>query len=408
MVRAKDDIIVGLDIGTTKVACIIGEVTEEGIDIIGIGSHPSTGLRKGVVINIDATINAIKRAVEEAEVMAGVEVNTVYAGIAGGHIRGFNSHGIVAVKHTEVMQEDLDRVVDAASAVAIPMDRKVLHVIPQEYIIDEQDGIKKPLGMSGVRLEAKVHVVTASVTSAQNIVKCANACGLNVADIVLEQLASAHAVLSEDEKELGVAVVDIGGGTTDIAIYSQGSIVHTAVLSIGGNHLTNDIAVGLRTPMAEAERIKHAYGCAMTDCVSPEETIEVPSVGGRPPRILSRAILSEIIEPRVEEIFSFVAREVRESGYEELLASGVVITGGSTVLDYMPELAEEVLNMPVRCGMPQRVGGLVDVIRHPKYATGVGLVQYGLAHDGHDLLAHQEGLYQRVSARMKQWFAEFF
>ena len=408
MARAKDDIIVGLDIGTTKVACIIGEVTDDGIDIIGIGSHPSTGLRKGVVINIDATINSIKRAVEEAEVMAGVEVNTVYAGIAGGHIRGFNSHGIVAVKHTEVMQEDLDRVVDAASAVAIPMDRKVLHVIPQEYVIDEQDGIKKPLGMSGVRLEAKVHVVTASVTSAQNIVKCANACGLNVADIVLEQLASAHAVLSEDEKELGVAVVDIGGGTTDIAIYSQGSIVHTAVLSIGGNHLTNDIAVGLRTPMAEAERIKHAYGCAMTDCVSPEETIEVPSVGGRPPRILSRAILSEIIEPRVEEIFSFVAREVRESGYEELLASGVVITGGSTVLDYMPELAEEVLNMPVRCGLPGRVGGLVDVIRHPKYATGVGLVQYGLVHDEQNLMAHQDGFYQRVSARMKQWFAEFF
>lgn len=405
-----DEIVVGLDIGTTKIACIIGEVTSEGIDIIGIGSHPSKGLRKGVVINIDATINSIKKAVEEAELMAGCEVNTVYAGIAGGHIQGFNSHGIVAVnQNKEVKAGDLARVVDAARAVAIPMDRQVLHVIPQEYIIDDQDGIKEPLGMTGVRLEAKVHIVTASVTSAQNIVKCARACGLNVADIVLEQIASSEAVLGNDEKELGVAVVDIGGGTTDIAIYSKGSLVHTAVLSLGGNHLTNDIAVGLRTPMAEAERIKQRFGCALTSRVNPEETIEVPSVGGRPPRILSREILSEIIEPRVEEIFAYVAREIKESGCEDLIAGGVVITGGTTILDNMPELAEEVLGMPVRRGMPRGVGGLVDVVRNPKFSTGVGLVQYGAnapAREGYR--EDNTSMYGRVASRMKQWFAEMF
>ncbi len=406
----RDEIVVGLDIGTTKIACIIGEVTDDGIDIIGIGSHPSTGLRKGVVINIDATINSIKKAVEEAELMAGCEVNTVYAGIAGGHIKGFNSHGIVAVKEKEVRPADLARVVDAARAVAIPMDREVIHVIPQEYIIDDQDGIREPLGMSGVRLEAKVHIVTGSVTSAQNIIKCANACGLNVADIVLEQLASSEAVLSEDEKELGVAVVDIGGGTTDIAIFSGGSLVHTAVLSVGGNHLTNDIAVGLRTPMAEAERIKQRYGCAMTSRVSPEETIEVPSVGGRPPRVLSRQILSEIIEPRVEEIFAFVGRELRNSGYEDLIASGVVITGGTTILEHMPELAEEVLGTPVRRGLPKGVGGLVDVVRNPKFATGVGLVLYGADNVEQQSIfrIREERVYHKVANRMRQWFAEIF
>lgn len=405
----RDEIIVGLDIGTTKIACIIGEVTDEGIDIIGIGSHPSTGLRKGVVINIDATINSIAKAVEEAELMAGCEVNRVHAGIAGGHVKGFNSRGIVAVKDKEVRRQDLARVVDAARAVAMPMDRKVIHVIPQEYIIDEQDGIKEPLGMTGVRLEANVHIVTASVTSAQNIVKCANACGLEVADIVLEQLASSEAVLSEDEKELGVAVVDVGGGTTDIAIYSQGSLVHTAVLSIGGNHLTNDIAVGLRTPMAEAERIKQKYGCAMTDKIAPEETIEVPSVGGRPPRVLSRQILSEIIEPRVEEIFAYVGRELKNSGYEDLIASGVVITGGTTILENMPELAEEVLGLPVRRGVPKGVGGLVDVVRNPKFATGVGLVLNGAGQTERDVFSAEEpGFYRKFASRVGQWFAEMF
>lgn len=405
----KEEILVGLDIGTTKIACIIGEVTDEGVDIIGIGSHPSVGLRKGVVINIDATINSIKKAVEEAELMAGCEINSVYAGIAGGHIKGFNSHGIVAVKDKEVRPADLARVVDAARAVAIPMDREVIHVIPQEYIIDDQDGIRDPVGMSGVRLEAKVHIVTGSVTSAQNIVKCANSCGLDVADIVLEQLASADAVLSDDEKELGVAVVDIGGGTTDIAIFAGGSLVHTAVLSVGGNHITNDIAVGLRTPMAEAERIKQRYGCAMTSRVNEDETIEVPSVGGRPPRVLSRHILAEIIEPRCEEIFAFVAREIRSSGFEELMASGVVITGGTTILEHMPELAEEVLGMPVRRGLPKGVGGLVDVVRNPKFSTGVGLVLYGMKHGDKSLFRKAEDRgFDRVLARMKQWFSEIF
>jgi cell division protein FtsA len=405
----QNEILVGLDIGTTKIACIIGELTEHGVDIIGIGSHPSTGLRKGVVINIDATINSIKKAVEEAELMAGCEVNTVHAGIAGGHIKGFNSHGIVAVKDKEVRPADLVRVVDAARAVAIPMDREVIHVIPQEYIIDEQDGIREPLGMAGVRLEAKVHIVTGSVTSAQNIVKCANACGLNVADIVLEQLASSESVLSEDEKELGVAVVDVGGGTTDIAIFSGGSLVHTAVLSVGGNHLTNDIAVGLRTPMAEAERIKQRYGCAMTSRVAPDETIEVPSVGGRPPRVLSRQILSEIIEPRCEEIFAFVSREIKNSGYEDLIASGVVITGGTTILEHMPELAEEVLGMPVRRGLPKGVGGLVDVVRNPKFATGVGLVLFAAKNQEQNLFRiREERMYHKVASRMKQWFADMF
>ncbi len=405
----KDDIIVGLDIGTTKIACIIGEITPDGIDIIGIGTHPSCGLRKGVVINIDATVSSIRKAVEEAELMAGVEVNTVYAGIAGGHVMGFNSNGIVAIKNKEITAQDIARVVDAARAVAIPMDREVLHVIPQEFVLDGQDGIRDPIGMSGVRLEANVHIVTASVTSAQNIIKCAQLCGLHVADIVLEQIASSEAVLCDDEKELGVAVVDIGGGTTDIAIYYQGAIVHTAVLSIGGNHLTNDIAVGLRTPMAEAERIKHAYGCAMTGRVSAEETIEVPSVGGRPPRILSRQILAEIVEPRVEEIFAFVGRELITSGYDELIAGGVVITGGSTIMDDMPELAEEVLGIPVRRGMPHGVGGLVDVVRHPRFATGVGLVRYGATHADRDLSrGRDERLHQRVAARMRQWFTDFF
>ncbi len=405
----KEEIIVGLDIGTTKIACIIGELNNDGLDIIGVGTHPSTGLRKGVVINIDATINSIKKAVEEAELMAGCEVNTVYAGIAGGHIKGFNSHGIVAIKDKEVRPADLARVVDAAKAIAIPMDREVIHVIPQEYIIDDQDGIREPIGMSGVRFEAKVHIVTGSVTSAQNIIKCANACGLDVADIVLEQLASSEAVLSEDEKELGVAVVDIGGGTTDIAIFSGGSIVHTAVLSVGGSHLTNDIAVGLRTPMAEAERIKQRYGCGMTNRVSPDETIEVPSVGGRPPRVLGRHILAEIIEPRVEEIFSFVAREIRNSGCEDLIASGVVITGGTTILEHMPELAEEVLGMPVRRGLPTGVGGLVDVVRNPKFATGVGLVMYGAQNEERSIFrVREEKVYDKVAKRMRDWFSEIF
>ncbi|MBJ6802088.1 MULTISPECIES: cell division protein FtsA [Geomonas] len=407
----RDNLIVGLDIGTTKICAIVGNVTEDGIDIVGIGTSPSKGLRKGVVINIESTVSAIKKAIEEAELMAGCEIKSVYAGIAGGHIKGFNSQGVIAIKNREVSPEDVKRVIEAAKAIAIPMDREVIHILPQEFIIDDQDGIREPLGMSGVRLEAKVHIVTGAVASAQNIVKSCNRAGLEVADIVLEQLSSSEAVLSADEKELGVALVDIGGGTTDIAIFVDGAIKHTSVLSLGGNHLTNDIAVGLRTPMAEAERIKQKYGCCLSSLVGKDETIEVPSVGGRKPRILSRQLLCEILEPRVEEIFTLVNREIVKSGLEDMIASGVVITGGSTILEGMPELAEQIFNLPVRRGLPQRIGGLTDVVNSPVYATGVGLVVYGSKNVGvHEFPTQQsdETVFRRVSRRMKEWFGEFF
>ncbi|MBI2609358.1 MAG: cell division protein FtsA [Deltaproteobacteria bacterium] len=405
----KDELVVGLDIGTTKICAIVGEVTDNGINIVGVGSSPSHGLRKGVVINIESTVESIKKAIEEAELTAGCEISSIYCGIAGGHIKGFNSHGIVAVKDKEIKAADIQRVIDAAKAVAIPLDREVIHIIPQEYIIDDQDGIKEPLGMSGVRLEAKVHIVTAAVSSAQNIIKCANRTGLNVVDIVLQQLASSEAVLSEDEKELGVAMVDIGGGTTDIAIFSEGSIVHTAVLSLGGNHLTNDIAVGLRTPTAEAERIKCISGCALTSMVDKDETIEVPTVGGREPRIVTRKVLAEILEPRVEEIFALVQREIIKSGYEELLASGIVITGGSTLLEGIPELAEYIFDLPVKRGLPQGIGGLTDVVNSPIYSTGVGLVLYGAKNQQSALFKiREENIYSKVKTVMTNWMKEIF
>jgi cell division protein FtsA len=402
--------VVGLDIGTTKICAIVGEVQAEGVDIVGIGTSPSRGLRKGVVINIEATVSSIKRAIEEAEMMAGCEIKSVYVGVAGGHIKGINSHGIVAVKEKEVRQSDIRRVIDAARAVVIPLDREVIHILPQEFIIDNQDGIKEPLGMSGVRLEAKVHMVTGACSSAQNLIKCANKTGLDVADLVLQPLASAMAVLTEDEKDLGVALIDIGGGTTDIAIFSNGSIVHTAVLSLGGNQVTNDIALGLRTPAPEAEKLKVRNGCAIASLVDKEESIAVKSVGGRSARTLSRQILGEIIEPRIEEIFSLVKREINRSGYEDLLASGAVITGGSTIMEGMPELAEDVLGMPVRRGVPERVNGLVDVVRSPIYATGVGLVHYGRQHLDHRFfpIRPDKNLYQRIRKRMKDWMHDFF
>ena len=411
MSARKDNLIVGLDIGTTKICAIVGNVTEDAIDIVGIGTSPSRGLRKGVVINIESTVASIRKAVEEAELMAGCEIKSVYAGIAGGHIRGFNSQGIIAIKNREVSPEDVKRVIEAAKAIAIPMDREVIHILPQEFIIDDQDGIREPLGMSGVRLEAKVHIVTGAVASAQNIIKSCNRAGLDVADIVLEQLASSEAVLSPDEKELGVALIDVGGGTTDIAIFVDGAIKHTSVLSLGGNHMTNDIAVGLRTPMAEAEKIKQKYGCCLASMIGKDETIEVPSVGGRKPRILSRQLLAEILEPRVEEIFSLVNREIVKSGFEDMIASGVVITGGSTILEGMPELAEQIFNLPVRRGLPQNIGGLVDVVNSPVYATGVGLVVYGSKNVGiseFPTAQTDENLFRRVSRRMKEWFGEFF
>jgi cell division protein FtsA len=408
----RDNLIVGLDIGTTKICAIVGALTEDGIDIVGIGSSPSRGLRKGVVINIDSTVQSIRKAIEEAELMAGCEIKSVFAGIAGGHIKGINSQGVIAIKNREVSNEDVKRVIEAAKAIAIPMDREVIHILPQEFIIDDQDGIREPLGMSGVRLEAKVHIVTGAAASAQNIVKSCNRGGLDVADIVLEQLASSEAVLSPEEKELGVALVDIGGGTTDIAIFVDGAIKHTAVLSLGGHQITNDIAVGLRTPMAEAEKIKHKYGCCLSSMVGKDETIEVPSVGGRKPRILSRQLLAEILEPRVEEIFTLVNREIVKSGFEDVIASGVVITGGSTILEGMVELAEQIFNLPVRRGVPQNIGGLVDVVNSPVYATGVGLVIYGSRHL--ESVTHfpstqsDDNLFRKVSRRMKEWFGEFF
>ncbi|MFL5370586.1 MAG: cell division protein FtsA [Myxococcales bacterium] len=406
MAQKRGELVVGLDIGTTKICCLVGEAKETGLDVIGIGQHPSRGLRKGVVINIEATVASIKRAVEEAELMAGCEISAVYAGIAGGHIRGFNSQGVVAVKDKEVRPSDVSRVIDAARAINIPQDREIIHVLPQEFIIDDQDGIKEPLGMSGVRLEAKVHVVTAAVSSAQNIIKCCARTGLTVSDIVLEPLASAEAVLAEEEKELGVALVDVGGGTTDLAIFVNGAIQHTSVIPLGGNHLTNDIAVGLRTPMHEAERIKIQYGSAQSQVLERDETIEVPSVGGRAPRVLSRRILCEIIEPRVEELFQLVHREIQKAGQEDLLASGVVLTGGSTQLAGMAELAEEVLGLPVRRGVPRNVGGLTDVVSSPAHATAVGLLLYGLkqAREGRPFAVDASSIRERVVGFFKELF----
>lgn len=405
----KDNLVVGLDIGTTKISAIVGQVVEDGVDIIGVGTSPSKGLRKGVVINIESTVESIRRAIEEAEAIAGGPISSVYTGIAGGHIRGINSHGICALKDREVRAADVEKAIDAAQAVAIPLDREVIHVIPQEFVVDEQDGIKDPIGMSGVRLEAKVHIVTAAVTSAQNIVKCCNRAGLNVNDIILEQLAAAEATLTQEEKDLGVALIDIGGGTTDLAVFSGGSLVHTSVLSVGGNHIANDIAIGLRTPLVEAEKIKQKFGCALSSLVGREETIEVPSVGGRSDRIISRQILSEIVEPRVEEIFTLIKQEIVKSGYEDMIASGIVLTGGSTLLEGMPELAEQVFNLPVRRGVPKGIGGLVDVVKNPLHATGVGLVLYGSRNQGNRIFRNREdNVYHKVKERMREWIEEIF
>ncbi|MCA9676493.1 MAG: cell division protein FtsA [Kofleriaceae bacterium] len=411
MAKTKpNEIVVGLDIGTTKIAAIVGEVTDEGVDVIGIGTAPSRGLRRGVVNNIDATVASIQAAIDEAENMAGCEISTVFAGISGAHVRGLNSHGIVAVKDKEVRDADVARVIDAAKAVAIPMDREVLHVLPQQYVIDDQDGIRDPVGMAGVRLEAKVHIVTTAVTSAQNVVKCANRCGLTVADIVLEPLASAQAVLEEDEKELGVAVIDIGGGTCDLVVYAEGALVHSAVLPLGGGHVTNDIATVLRTPLDSAEKIKKKYGVACRAMVEDGQTIEVPSVGGRGPRVLPRQTLAEIIEPRIEETFEHIKRELMRSGYFDALAAGVVLTGGATALEGTCEVAEQTIGLPARRGMPGRIGGLIDVVRSPAYAAGVGLVLYGARVGHHHAMRapagapSERGMIRRVWSRLAEMF----
>ena len=405
--RNEKNLIVGLDIGTSKVVAIVGEVGDDGtIEVVGIGSHPSRGLKKGVVVNIESTVHSIQRAVEEAELMAGCDIHSVYAGIAGSHVRSLNSHGIVAIRDKEVSAGDLERVIDAAGAVAIPADQRILHILPQEFLIDNQEGIRDPIGMSGVRLEAKVHMVTGAVSAAQNIVKCVQRCGLEVDDIVLEQLASSYSVLTEDEKELGACIVDIGGGTTDIAVFLDGAIQHTAVIPIAGDQVTNDIAVSMRTPLQYAEEIKIKYACALSQLANPDETIEVPSVGERPPRRLARQTLAEIVEPRFEELFGLVRDELRRSGFEELIAAGVVITGGSAKMEGAVELAEEVFHMPVRLGAPQYVDGLLDVIRNPIHATGVGLLLYGyetMVRRGQRSGPVAGGLADMWS-RMKAWF----
>jgi cell division protein FtsA len=409
MAKSSDNrMIVGLDIGTSKVVAVVGDVDDTGqVEIIGIGSHPSRGLKKGVVVNIDSTVQSIQRAIEEAELMAGCQINSVYSGIAGSHIRSLNSHGIVAIKDREVNSSDVERVIDAAKAVAIPADQRILHVLPQEFVIDDQEGVREPVGMSGVRLEAKVHLVTGAVNAAQNIIKCVKRCGLQVDDIILEQLASSQSVLTEDEKDLGVCVADIGGGTTDIAVFTEGAIRHTAVIPIAGDQVTNDIAVALRTPTQYAEEIKIKYACALRQLTNPDETIEVPGVGDRAPRRLARQTLAEVVEPRYEELLSLVQAELRRSGFEELIAAGVVLTGGSAKMEGVVELAEEVFHMPVRLGMPQFVSGLADVVRNPIHATGVGLLLVGLQNrlTREELSENRQvGIWQRV----KHWFQRNF
>ena len=408
--KADKDMLVGLDIGTSKITAIVGEVNDcNQLEIAGIGSHPSRGLKKGVVVNIESTVQSIQRAVEEAELMAGCQIHSVYAGIAGSHIRSMNSHGIVAIKDREVSSNDVERVIDAAKAVAIPADQKMLHVMPQEFVIDQQEGIREPIGMSGVRLEAKVHLVTGAVSAEQNIIKCIRRCGLEVDGIILEQLASGHAALTEDEKELGICLIDIGGGTTDVVVFTDGAIKHTAVIPIAGEQVTHDIAVAMRTPTQYAEEIKIKYACALRQLANPDDTIEVPSVGDRKPRRLSRQTLAEIVEPRYEELLALVHAELRRRGFEDMVAAGLVLTGGSSKMEGVVDLAEEIFHMPVRLGVPQFVTGLVDVVRNPIYTTGVGLLLFG--HQNQQF--NESSLFKESSMggmfhRMKNWFQGSF
>jgi len=404
--RSDRSLVVGLDIGTSKVVALVGEIGADGsIEVVGLGSHPSRGLKKGVVVNIESTVQSIQRAVEEAELMAGCEIHSVYAGIAGSHVRSLNSHGVVAIRDKEVTHADVEHVIDAAKAVAIPADQKILHVLPQEFIIDGQEGIRDPIGMSGVRLEAKVHIVTGADSAAQNIVKCVQRCGLTVEDVVLEQLASSYAVLTEDEKELGICLVDIGGGTTDLAVFSNGAIRHTAVIPIAGDQVTNDIAVSMRTPTQYAEDIKVRYACALSQLANPDESIEVPSVGDRPARRLARQTLAEIVEPRYEELYGLIRDELRRSAFEEIIAAGIVLTGGSAKMEGAIDLAEEIFHVPVRLGLPQQVKGLAEAIQNPIYSTGVGLLLY--ARENTQSHRSSRALPTNVSGvleRMKSWF----
>ena len=403
---ASDNMIVGLDIGTSKVVAIVGEIVDDGsLNIIGIGSHRSRGLKKGTVVNIESTVESIQHAIAEAEMMAGCQIHSVYAGIAGSHIRSMNSHGIVAIRDGEVERADIERVIDAAQAVAIPADQKVLHILPQEYLIDAQEGVKEPLGMSGVRLEAKVHLVTCAINAVQNIEKCIKRCNLAVDEIILEQLASAYSVLTEDEKELGVCLVDIGGGTSDIAIFTEGSIRHTGVIPIAGDQVTNDIAMALRTPTDDADEIKVKYACALTQLANGADSIKVPSVGDRPPRELSRQALAEVVEPRYVELFTLVQHELQRSGFQDMLAAGIVLTGGTSKMEGVVDLAEEIFHAPVRIGAPHNVAGLADIVRNPIYSTGVGLLLYGLKQfqEQGGIITKGEPRITLVS-RVKSWF----
>lgn len=404
--KSGNELIVGLDIGTTKIIALVGTINEDGnVEVIGVGSHPSRGLKRGVVVNIEATVNSIQRAIEEAELMAGCEIHSAFTGISGSHIRSLNSHGIVAIHDREVVQADVDRVIDAARAVAIPADQKIIHILPQEFIIDSQEGIREPIGMSGVRLEAKVHIITGGVSAAQNIIKCVERCGLKVSEIILQQLASSYAVLSEDEKELGTCMIDIGGGTTDIAIFTEGAIRHTAVIPIAGDQVTNDIAVALRTPTKHAEEVKIKYGCALSRLADENITIEVPGVAHRQAKTLSKRVLAEVIEARYEELFALVMAELRRSGFEDLIAAGVVLTGGASRIEGALELAEQVFQMPVRLGSPQNVTGMKEILNNPIYSTGVGLLHFG--HQQREESVNEIKLgssVKNIIAQMKSWF----
>jgi cell division protein FtsA len=406
--------VVGLDVGTTKICAVIGRPKPGGgLDVIGVGSAPSRGLRRGVVVNIDSTVEAIKQAVADAEQMAGVDVSRVWAGVAGGHIRSLNSRGVVAIsgREREVSAADVERAVEAARAINVPQDREIIHVLPQTFAVDDADGVREPIGMSGVRLEVEVHIVTAAVTSVQNVVRAVNRAGLTVQDVVLEPIASAEAVLFPDEKELGVVLIDIGGGTTDVALFRDGAIWHTAIIPLGGDHITNDVAVGLRTPMADAEELKKRYGCALTSMVPAEETVDVPSVGGRKARQLSRQVLSEIIQPRVEEIVTLVARELTRAGFQDAATAGIVVTGGTSIMEGLPELAEAIFDQPVRRGIPGDIGGLADVVRSPIHATAVGLALHGArrpAGVGAQLDPNDQAFLARIGRRLAAWFGEIF
>ena len=405
----KGNVLVGLDIGTTKTCAVLGKITLSGIEIVGIGSCPSDGIRKGVVVNIESTVESIKKAVDIAESASAYSIRSVYAGIAGIHIRGQNSLGIVAVKGHEIDEEDMERAIEAAKAIAVPLDREILHTLPQSFVVDDQDGIRNPLGMSGVRLEAKAHIVTGVITSMQNIINAVNRAGLEINEIILEQLAASEAVLSSDEKDLGVALLDIGGGTTNIAVFTEGSIKHTAVLPVGGNYITSDIAKGLRTPVSDAENIKIKYGCAYLPLIPKDENIEVPSVGGRSPREVSRHILGRIIEPRVEEIFKMAYKEICKAGYEDVLTAGIVLTGGTSIMEGITELAEQVFDMPVRKGGPTGVGGLTDEVNSPGYSTAVGMILYGNRYLKKGRMKNAGSrFFGNASSKIAQWFSELF